>query len=145
MHNPDRRPEYFKNQPKGDPVGWCTHNKHRGKLSVKIMKSHKCLSKNCRFFKKNEDHPYWAERENIKKLKKENKKKDTVFTQCETCEYMYRIEPKPGKTAYAKHMVRYCGYQDAGKTRHYYCSTRNRNNRCPHYHKLNKDTTENRE
>lgn len=133
MHQPDRHPQYLSNQPKGTPVGWCTHNKHRGKLSVRLMKQHKCLGKNCPFFKKNEEHQYWKEREQIKQIKKAKKNEVIVSTICENCEYMYRLEPKPGKTTYARHMVRYCGYNDAGKIKHYYCSTRNPNNRCPHF------------
>lgn len=133
MHQPERHPEYFKNQPKGEPVGWCNHNKHRGKLSVRLMKNHKCLGKKCPYFKKNDKHPYWAEHERIKQIRKDKKKQDTIVPICETCGYMYQLEPKPGKTTYAKHMVRYCSFGDDEKIGHHYCSTRNRYNKCPHY------------
>lgn len=75
MHKHDRHPQHFSNQPKGEAVGWCSHNKHRGKLSVRMMKNHKCLAKNCQFFTRNENHPYWKSREQIKKTKKEEKRK----------------------------------------------------------------------
>ena len=84
MHNPDRRPQYFANQPKGMPVGWCNHNKHRGKLSVRLMKQHKCLGKNCPFFKKNEEHQYWQEREHIKQSKKDKKREARLLEYMET-------------------------------------------------------------
>lgn len=133
LHNPDRHPQYFANQPKGTPVGWCNHNKHRGKLSVKLMKQHKCLAKECPYFTKNEKHQYWEDRERIKKIKKAKKKKEIVMTICEKCEYMYHME---GKT------VRYCCYEDAGKVKHYYCSTRNPANRCSHFKEIQNNKEE---
>ena len=133
-HNPDRHPQKMKNQTHGEPVGWCSHNKHRGKLSVRQMKNHECLKKQCRFFTKNEAHSYWAERESRKQKKKAKKAQDmAVTTMCEHCEYMYHLRPKPEQEEYAKYTVRYCGYEDAGKIRHYYCSTKNPNNRCSHF------------
>ena len=84
LHNPERHPRYFSNQPKGIPVGWCNHNKHRGKLSVKQMKQHKCLSKNCMFFAKNERHNYWKQRDQIKQNKKEEKRKARLLEYMET-------------------------------------------------------------
>ena len=134
FHNPDRHPQSMRNQTQGEPVGWCRHNRHRGKLSAKQMKNHECLKKQCPFFTKNENHPYWAEREHLKQKKKEKKSQPAVaHTACERCEYMYRLQPEPGGTPYARHMVRYCSYSDAGKVRHYYCSTKNPNNRCSHF------------
>lgn len=138
MHNPDRHPQYMRHQTKGEPVGWCRHNKHRGKLSVRQMKQHKCLAKECPFFVKNKKHQHWVDRERMKQVKKAKKNKEIVSTICEKCAYMYHLD---GKT------VRYCGYNDAGKIKHYYCSSRNTNNRCSHFidpeadYKVNKQIT----
>ena len=70
FNNHERKPQYMKGQPKGMPVGWCKHNAHRGKLSVKQMKNHRCLAKGCPFFVKNEKHYYWEQRARVKKTKK---------------------------------------------------------------------------
>ena len=70
---PNRKPHYFANQTTTLPVGWCSHNAHRGKLTAKQMKNHRCREKACPFFKKNEKHPYWVEKENIKQIKKQRK------------------------------------------------------------------------
>ena len=74
-HNPERRPQYMCNQTWGMPVGWCNHNKHRGKLSVRQMKQHKCLAKQCSFFTRNEAHDYWAQRDCDKQRKKDKRRK----------------------------------------------------------------------
>ena len=79
MHTPDRRPQYFANQTQGIPVGWCSHNKHRGKLSVRQMKQHKCLGKQCMFFTKNEKHNYWKRREQIKKNKRDKRREERLM------------------------------------------------------------------
>ena len=55
------------------PVGFCCYRKHRGYLTLKIMKNHECLKKQCPCLKKCEDHPYWEQREKIKQLKKQKK------------------------------------------------------------------------
>ena len=38
------------------------------------MKKHECQKKNCRYFSKNEKHPYWQQKDKKKLEKKENKK-----------------------------------------------------------------------
>jgi hypothetical protein len=64
---------YMANQTQHMPVGWCNHRKHKGKLSVKQMKSHECLKKQCVFFVKNEKHQYWEYRDQHKQSKKKAK------------------------------------------------------------------------
>lgn len=73
FNQPNRTPKYMSNQTSGTPVGWCSHNAHRGKLSLKQMKQHNCRGKNCRFFTKNPDHPHWKEKARIKQAKREEK------------------------------------------------------------------------
>ena len=73
MHNPELHPAYMRNQTQKIPVGWCSHNKHRGKLSVKQLKNHKCIAKQCPFFTKNPRHNYWGQKEYIKESKRKKK------------------------------------------------------------------------
>lgn len=54
---------------KGPPCGYCHCDRHRGYLSVKLIKKHKCLSKNCEFFEKYSNHPYWDGLSNKKSCK----------------------------------------------------------------------------
>ena len=80
MHNPDKHPAYMYNQTQKMPVGWCHHNKHRGKLSVKQMRKHQCLKKQCPFLAKNLKHSYWEEREYVRQSKR-NKKFEARFSE----------------------------------------------------------------
>ena len=53
--------------------GYCKrHHKH---LTVKMLKQHDCLNKQCRHLVKNEEHKWWAQREKIKQKRKERKMK----------------------------------------------------------------------
>ena len=47
--------------------------KHKCHLTVKTMKQHECLKKQCHALKKHEEHDYWQEREVLKQRKKMNK------------------------------------------------------------------------
>ena len=73
MHNSEKHPAYMHNQTQKIPAGWCSHNQHRGKLSVKQLKNHQCLKKQCPFFTKNLRHSYWEERNQIKESKRKKK------------------------------------------------------------------------
>ena len=67
---------FYKGQPqKENAVGYCHNPEHRGYLSLKNLKKHKCLAKQCRYLHKYEDHKYWAERERIKAEKKARKQR----------------------------------------------------------------------
>lgn len=57
------------------PCGYCWNKIHRGLLSVKLLKKHKCLQKHCEFLQKYEDHEFWINRERIQQLRKERKKR----------------------------------------------------------------------
>ena len=52
-------------------VGYCYH--HCAALTVKTLKAHECLKKQCNALKKYENHDYWRQREVIKERKKANK------------------------------------------------------------------------
>ena len=78
FHNADRRPQYMRHQPSGTPVGWCNHNAHRGKLSLRQMRNHNCRGKNCPFFKKNEEHPHWQQKAKAKESKKQAKREEKL-------------------------------------------------------------------
>lgn len=54
---------YFKNVP-----GFCKlHHKH---LTIKQIKQKGCLGKQCKYLDKFEEHKYWKQREEKKRLKK---------------------------------------------------------------------------
>ncbi len=56
-------------EPKNPPA-YC--RKHRGYVTVAEMKRHECLRKQCNHLCKYE-HPYWQQREAIKKKKQESR------------------------------------------------------------------------
>jgi hypothetical protein len=43
-------------------------------MTVKQMKCKNCLGKQCWYLQKNEDHPYWKQREATKQKRKNRKK-----------------------------------------------------------------------
>lgn len=52
-------------------VGYCY--KHKCHLTIKSMKQHECLRKQCHSLKKHEEHEYWQQRAQHKALKIANK------------------------------------------------------------------------
>ena len=40
-------------------LGHCNYAYHRGSITKSILKKYDCINKNCRFFKKDENNPYW--------------------------------------------------------------------------------------
>ena len=60
---------------KNRAVGFCHSSKHRGFLSVKNMKRHDCIGKQCPMFEKYENAPYWQEKRRRKADKKATKEK----------------------------------------------------------------------
>ncbi|MDO4982939.1 MAG: exonuclease domain-containing protein [Eubacteriales bacterium] len=70
---------------RGKIVGCCHSLLHPGKLTLKIMKEHDCLGKNCPRFEKYDDAPYWTELEKKKagkalsrKIQQKKKEKDRI-------------------------------------------------------------------
>lgn len=54
-------------------VGKCRYKMHPGYLDAGTMNAHKCVEKECRYFYKLEEYPYWK-KDNEKKRKKEYEK-----------------------------------------------------------------------
>ena len=54
-------------------VGYCKY--HNAALTVKTLKKHNCLGKQCDAFKKYEHHDYWRQHEQLKELRKARKQK----------------------------------------------------------------------
>jgi hypothetical protein len=53
-------------------AAYCKH--HHCGMTVKQMKCKNCLGKQCWYLQKNEEHPYWKQRE-VAKQKRKNRKK----------------------------------------------------------------------
>lgn len=53
------------------PCGYCRH--HSCYLTVKQMKGHECLKKQCNYLVKNPEHDVWRQREQVKQKRKERK------------------------------------------------------------------------
>jgi hypothetical protein len=49
-------------------IGYCRY--HHAALTVKTLKCHECLKKQCNALKKYDEHSYWTEREVMKSRKK---------------------------------------------------------------------------
>ena len=54
-------------------VGYCWYKKHKGFLTLSLMKKQECLSKGCHYFQKFEDSPYWQKKAEKKQLKRDRK------------------------------------------------------------------------
>lgn len=52
-------------------VGYCRY--HCAALTVKTLKGHKCLGKQCNALKKYEDHDFWRQHEQKKELRRNRK------------------------------------------------------------------------
>lgn len=65
---------YMKGQPnKDNTIAFCHYYIHSGALSETMVKEHKCLQKNCKFFEKNLENKYWSRRESLSAAKKRDK------------------------------------------------------------------------
>lgn len=65
---------YFKEHIRDSKVcGYCHSNAHKGKLTVKMLRQHGCLQKQCSCLERYEDHPFWKERAFKKAQKKARK------------------------------------------------------------------------
>ena len=54
-------------------VGYCWSEIHRGYLTPSMLKEHECIQKQCKYFQKYEDSPYWKRKAEIKEKKRERK------------------------------------------------------------------------
>lgn len=62
----------YGNELSGTPVAYCFYKHHRGYLTVKNLKKHECLRKQCPCLKKLPS-PYWEKREAVKQKRRERK------------------------------------------------------------------------
>ena len=73
----DRPTNYFKEHIRDTKaIAYCHSKSHKGKLTHKMLKQHKCLQKQCPMLEKYEDHDYWKQRAKIKAKKKAKKDAD---------------------------------------------------------------------
>ena len=63
---------------KDNRVGICHNKKHYGFISRKTMRKHNCLGKQCKYFEKCEDHPFWTLQSQKKADKKARKLLENV-------------------------------------------------------------------
>lgn len=59
--------------PKDKAAAFCSCNAHKGWLSVRMIREHGCLGKQCPFLNIRHSHPYWEERAVLKERKKARK------------------------------------------------------------------------
>lgn len=59
--------------PKNHVIGYCHFPGHKGGITKKVLKDHECLKKNCTFFEKYTDLPYWKEHEKREKARQKRK------------------------------------------------------------------------
>ena len=57
--------------------GFCTH--HHCYLTVKQLRQHECLKKQCNYLRKNDEHNWWHQRDVIKQKRKEKKSLITLL------------------------------------------------------------------
>lgn len=62
----------------GQRVGYCWLEKHKGYITKQIMDEHQCIEKQCPFFQKYEDAPYWKEKEKRKKDRQNRKELEKI-------------------------------------------------------------------
>lgn len=51
-------------------VGYCHNEAHKGFLTVTIMNEHDCINKECFYFEKFEDYPFWRKKQRKEKQEK---------------------------------------------------------------------------
>ena len=49
-------------------------HKHNCHLTVKTLKQHECLKKQCNHLKKHEEHDYWRQHDRMKEIRKQRHK-----------------------------------------------------------------------
>ena len=59
---------------KNRACGYCVH--HHKYLTVKQVKQHNCLGKQCWHLKKNEQHDWWRQREAVKQKRKAKREQE---------------------------------------------------------------------
>lgn len=49
--------------PVGSITGFCHNNAHKGFLTVTLMNKHNCVEKDCHYFERFKEYPYWIKYE----------------------------------------------------------------------------------
>ena len=62
---------------RANAIGYCRH--HCAALTVKTLKCHNCLGKQCHALKKYEEHDYWRQRAEKREMKKARKMASTSY------------------------------------------------------------------
>ena len=62
---------------KSRACAYCYH--HHKYLTVKQVRQHECLAKQCWYLRKNEQHDWWRQREVVKQRRKERKE---IYNAC---------------------------------------------------------------
>lgn len=52
-------------------VGFCHYKHHKGVVTKNLFKSHDCSRRNCYYFQKFAEYPFWENREKAKEVEKE--------------------------------------------------------------------------
>ena len=98
-------------------VGYCRYNLHPGKLNIKLFLEHKCLQKECPFFLKYEESPYWDQVARAKEKKAQRKQEKAEQKQREREEAAFFEELKilfqsyADDAGYIMQIVRVQGFQ----------------------------------
>lgn len=58
---------------KSKVVGYCKY--HKAAMTVRTLKCHECLNKQCHALQKYEEHDYWRQRAQKKELRKARKER----------------------------------------------------------------------
>lgn len=62
---------------KNKMVGYCMY--HQAALTVKTLKGHECLRKQCTALQKCAEHDYWRQHDQKKELRKANKQLSSTY------------------------------------------------------------------
>lgn len=62
---------------KNRACAFCRH--HRCYLTVKQVRQHECLQKQCYYLQKNEEHSWWRQREIMKQKRKARKERGNLY------------------------------------------------------------------
>lgn len=79
---------------KGKIVGYCHNIIHKGALTSQLLKEHKCIEKECTYFKKCTKAGFWEAQERTRKMKEKSKerKKQTKLKKQENDEIINEIK-----------------------------------------------------
>lgn len=87
-------------------IGFCNNYIHKGFLTTRLLREHKCLEKNCTFLDAKTNHPYFLEKkkkkqrkQHINEIKKKNKDSEKEIIQ-----FAKSLFNKNGDVVMCKHL-----------------------------------------